>query len=202
MYSLILYFIIILNVYYRVILLFDSYLFCINLIWFKFRFFIFYFTESFIYIFLHNIIMNIRDNTDLDELKEIDKLLKEYKPYYTMYKKLLVVKNVKEGMSGGEAAEVVNVHRKTAENWVKSYNENGLDGLEPNYSNCGLECKLSDQQLMELKNLVLENPEKYDVKTVRKLIIKKYNVKYSYKQTWFILRRKLGLNYKGNKLVA
>lgn len=64
--------------------------------------------------------MNIKDNTCLDELKEIDELLKEYKPYYTMYRKLLVVKNVKEGMSRGEAAEVVNVHRKTAENWVKS----------------------------------------------------------------------------------
>ena len=45
--------------------------------------------------------MNIRDNTDLDELKEINELLKEYKPYYTMYKKLLVVKNVKEGMNRG-----------------------------------------------------------------------------------------------------
>lgn len=64
--------------------------------------------------------MNIKDNTCLDELKEIDELLKEYKPYYTMYRKLLVVKNVKEGMSRGEAAEVVNVHSKTAENWVKS----------------------------------------------------------------------------------
>ena len=64
--------------------------------------------------------MNIKDNTCLDELKEIDELLKEYKPYYTMYRKLLVVKNVKEGMSRGEAAKVVNVHRKTAENWVKS----------------------------------------------------------------------------------
>ena len=146
--------------------------------------------------------MDIRDNTDLNELKEINELLKEYKPYYTMYKKLLVVKNVKEGMSRGEAAEVVNVHRKTAENWVKSYNKNGLGGLESNYSNCGLNCKLSDQQLMELKNLVLENPEKYDVETVRNLIIEKYNIEYSHKQTWYILRRKLGLNYKKNKLVA
>ena len=49
---------------------------------------------------------------------------------------------------------------------------------------------------MELKYLVLENPEKYDVKTVRKLIIEKYNVNYSNKQIWFILRKKLGLNYK------
>ena len=68
---------------------------------FKFSFLFFYFTESFIYLFLHNIIMNIKDNADLDELKEIDELLKEYKPYYTMYRKLLVVKNVKEGMSRG-----------------------------------------------------------------------------------------------------
>ena len=73
--------------------------------------------------------MNIKDNTCLDELKEIDELLKEYKPYYTMYRKLLVVKNVKEGISRGESAEVINVNRKTAENWVKSYNKNGLDGL-------------------------------------------------------------------------
>ena len=63
-------------------------------------------------------------------------------------------------MSRGEAAGMVSVHRNTAENWVKSYNEDGLDGLEPNYSNCGLNCKLSDQQLMELKNSILKNPEK------------------------------------------
>ena len=88
------------------------------------------------------------------------------------------------------------VHRKTAENWVKSNNKNGLDGFESNYSNCGLNCKLSDQQLMELKNLVLKNPEKYDVETVRNIIIEKYNIEYSHKQTWYILRRKLGLNYK------
>ena len=145
--------------------------------------------------------MNINDNTCLDELKEIDELLKEYKPYYTMYRKLLVVKNVKEGMGRGEAAEVVNVHRKTAENWVKSYNKNGLDGLESNYSNCGLNCKLSDEQLSELKNLVVKEPGKYTVEDIRILIIKKYNIRYSKKQTWFILRRKLGLSYDGNKLV-
>ena len=117
--------------------------------------------------------MNINDNNELDELKEINKLLNEYKPYYNMYRRLLVVKNVKEGMSRGEAAKVVNVHMKTAENWVKLYDKNGLNGLEPNYSNCGSNCRLSDQQLLELKNLILKSPGKYDVKTVRKLIIKK-----------------------------
>ena len=141
-------------------------------------------------------------NNDFDDLKEINMLLKEYKSYYNMYRKLLVIKNVKEGMSRGDAAKVVNVHYKTAENWVKSYNENGLDSLEYNYSNCGLNCRLSDEQLVELKNLILKVPGEYDVESVRKLILKKYHVSYSYKQTWYIVRRKLGLNYKGNKLIS
>jgi transposase len=145
--------------------------------------------------------MNSKDNLNFDDLEEINMLLKEYKPFYNMYRKLLVIKNVKEGMNRGEAAEVVNVHRKTAENWVKSYNKNGLSGLESNYSNCGLNCRLSNQQLSELKNLVLENPGKYTVENIRILIMKRYNIKYSNKQTWYILRRKLSLNYDGNKLI-
>ena len=39
-------------------------------------------------------------------------------------------------------------------------------------------------------------------KTSYKSLAKKYNIEYSHKQTWYILRRKLGLNYKKNKLVA
>lgn len=138
---------------------------------------------------------------NLDDFKEIDSLLKEYKPFYNMYKRLLVIKNVKEGMSRSDAAKVVNVHYKTAENWVKLYNEKGLDGLWPDYSNCGLDCRLSDQQLDDLRELIAQSPGKYDVESIRKVIIKKYNIEYSYKQTWYILRRKLGLKYKGNKLI-
>ena len=145
--------------------------------------------------------MNTSDNLNFDDLEEINRLLKEYNPFYNMYRKLLVIKNVKEGMNRGEAAEVVNVHRKTAENWVKLYNKKRLSGLEPNYSNCGLNCRLSNQQLSELKNLVLENPGKYTVENIRILIMKRYNIKYSNKQTWYIVRRKLGLNYDGNKLI-
>ena len=138
---------------------------------------------------------------DLNELKEIDRLLDKYKYFYNMYRRLLVIKNVKDGMSRGDAANVVNVHRKTAENWVKLYNKNVLDGLEPDYSNCGLDCRLSDYQLEELRNLIVQSPGKYNVESIRLLIIKKYNVEYSYKQVWYILRRKLKLNYKGNKLI-
>ena len=106
-----------------------------------------------------------------------------------MYKKLLVIKSVKEGMTRGDAADLVNVHRKTAENWVKLYNMNGLDGLEPNYSNCGQICRLTDDQLTEIKNIILESPEQYDVESIKKLIKEQYNVEYSHKQTWQILTK-------------
>lgn len=141
-------------------------------------------------------------NDDTEELKEINKRLKIYKPYYNMYKKLLVIKSVKEGMTRGDAADLVNVHRKTAENWVKLYNMNGLDGLEPNYSNCGQTCRLTDDQLTEIKNIILESPEQYDVESIKKLIKEQYNVEYSHKQTWQILTKKLNLIIKSKKLIS
>lgn len=145
--------------------------------------------------------MNTKDNTDIMELKEIDALLKKYKPYYKMYQKLFVIKKVKEGMTRGEAAEAINVHVKTAENWVKAYNKNGLDSLETNYSNSGLRCKLSDEQLKDLKKTLKDSEIDYDTKMVKKLIKERYDVDYSRKQIWYILKHKLGFKYKGNKLI-
>ena len=145
--------------------------------------------------------MNTKDNRDIMELKEIDALLKKYKPYYKMYQKLFVIKNVKKGMTRGEAAEAMNVHVKTAENWVKAYNKNGLDSLETNYSNSGLRCKLSDEQLKDLKKTLKDSEIDYDTKMVKKLIKERYDVDYSRKQTWYILKHRLGFKYKGNKLI-
>ena len=145
--------------------------------------------------------MNTKDNTDIMELKEIDALLKKYKPYYKMYQKLFVIKKVKEGMTRGEAAEAINVHVKTAENWVKAYNKNGLNSLETNYSNSGLRCKLSNEQLKDLKKTLKDSEIDYDTKMVKKLIKERYDVDYSRKQTWYILKHKLGFKYKGNKLI-
>ena len=137
--------------------------------------------------------MTISDEFDSEEMKEIDKRLKEYKPYYNMYLRYLVIKMVMEGYTRGEAAEHANVHRKTAENWVKLYNKNGIDGLEPNYSNCGLNCRLSDDQLEELKDIILKSKNNYTIHKVKKLIKDKFDVDYTYKQTWVIVKDKLGI---------
>ena len=90
--------------------------------------------------------MKNSNKNNLKEIKEIEKELNKYRPHYKMFIRLSVVKLVKEGMSRGEAADTFNVHRKSAENWVKIYDKKGLSGLIPDYSNCGVESKLSDEQ--------------------------------------------------------
>ena len=146
--------------------------------------------------------MKSRVKFNLDDSKKINELLNGYKFGYTMFIRLSVVKMVIDGFTRGEAAEKFHVHRKTAENWVKLYNENGISGLEPDYSNCGLNCKLSDEQLIELKDVVLNSSNKYTINDVRIFIKDKYDVQYTYKQVWFILRKKLGLNLKNKKVIA
>ena len=90
----------------------------------------------------------------------------------------------------------INISRKTGERWVKQYNENGVDGLFSNYSNCGRKSYLNDQQLKELKKIITGNEEKYNLKDVRNLIEEKYGITYSEKQVWVITRQKLNLNYE------
>ena len=41
---------------------------------------------------------------------------------------------------------------------------NGSDGLFSNYSNCGRKSYLTDQQLKELKEIITDNDEKYNLK--------------------------------------
>ena len=144
---------------------------------------------------------NIMSKSNFDEIKELDKELNKYKHHYKMFIRLNVVKMVKQGYTRGEAADTFNVHRKSAEKWVKIYNENGISGLEPDYSNCGADSKLTDEQWEELKEIVTNPEEDYDVRRVKNLIEKKYGVKYSRKQIWFILRKKFQLEYDENSLI-
>ena len=139
--------------------------------------------------------------SNFDEIKELDKELNKYKHHYKMFIRLNVVNMVKQGYTRGEAADTFNVHRKSAEKWVKIYNENGISGLEPDYSNCGADSKLTDEQWEELKEIVTNPEEDYDVRRVKNLIEKKYGVKYSRKQIWFILRKKFQLEYDENSLI-
>ena len=60
--------------------------------------------------------------------------------------------------------------RKTVGNWVKAYDEQGIDDLIPDYSKCGTKSKLTYEQLLNLKNTLTDPNESYTLKDAKKLI--------------------------------
>jgi len=127
--------------------------------------------------------------------KNLNDLLKEHKDSYNIYRRVLLIKMVKKGETIKKASEIVAVSRKTGERWVKEYNEKGIDGLLPDYSNCGLESELTDEMLEILYYYITHSDEGYTIKDVQELIYGLFKIKFSYNHTWFIARKKLGLNY-------
>ena len=139
--------------------------------------------------------MKTLDKLEEDEIKLLEKYLKEYRQAHNIYMRILAVRMVKLGQSRTSVGEYIRKDRKTVGNWVKSYDEQGIDGLIPDYSKCGTKSKLTDEQLLELKNALTDPNESYTLKDAKKLIEMEFEVTYSYKQVWEIVRKKLGLNY-------
>ena len=79
---------------------------------------------------------------------------------------------------------------------VNNYDEEGLDGLKVDYSNCGAESRLTNEQLAILFEILTDPNEHYTIRDARNIIKDKFGVEYSIKQVWVITRKKLGLNYR------
>ena len=144
---------------------------------------------------IYNIMKNLEEYKD-EELKYLDKQLEKYKYGHKMYIRILAVKMVKKGHSRKEVGEVLRYSRKTIGRWYNKYEKNGIDGLKDDYSNNGAECRLSDEQLIELRQILVGSDERYNIKKAQRLIKEKYLVDYTYKQVWVITRIKLNLNYR------
>ena len=127
--------------------------------------------------------------------EELNDLLKEHKDSYNIYRRVLLIKMVKNGDTIKKSAEIIGVSRKTGERWVKEYNEKGIDGLLPDYSNCGLNSELTDEMLEILHYYIVNSDEGYTIKDVQNLIYSLFKINFSYNHTWFIARKKLGFNY-------
>lgn len=127
-------------------------------------------------------------------MKEMNKLISDLKIDVNLYKRLLFLKFLKNGASVTHASEFVGVNRGTGFRWIKLYNKKGLEGLMPKYGG-GRPSFLSNEQLKELKSILSDPEENYSIHEVQALIKEKYNVEYSYKQVWEIVRKKLALNY-------
>ena len=140
--------------------------------------------------------METIDELEKEEIKLLEKYLKEYRQANNIYMRILAVKMVKLGQSRTTVGEYLHKDRKTIGKWVNAYNDQGIDGLIPDYSKCGTKSKLTDEQLLELKNTLTDPNESYTIKDAKKLIELEFKVTYSDKQVWEIVRKRLGLNYR------
>jgi len=86
-------------------------------------------------------------------LREIARGLKDS----TVVRRLLAIAAVLEGHSRGDAAHLNGMQRQTLRDWVHRYNEHGVKGLMSRPSP-GRPPALSEAQMAELKQMVLEGP--------------------------------------------
>ena len=143
----------------------------------------------------------INEKLEKEEIEELEMELNNYLNDVKNYNRINSVLMVKEGETRKKVAKYAHVHENTVGDWVKKYNNGGIDALIPDYSNCGAESKLTENQLQELHTIICTSDKKFTVRDVWKLIIDKYGINYSMKQVWIITRKKMGLGYKKPFLV-
>jgi len=81
-------------------------------------------------------------------------------------RRLLALALVLEGRSRSEAAALNGMDRQTLRDWVHRYNAAGIDGLKSRPSP-GRASALTEEQMAELKALVIQGPDPEQDKVVR-----------------------------------
>lgn len=137
------------------------------------------------------------NNVEIEDylgIYEINEFLKDYKVQLRLYTRLIFIKLLRQHWTIKDATELLNVSERTGRNWLKRYNKEGLDGLIPSFGG-GRPSFMTDEQLNELYMILKDEKANYTITDVKKLIFDKFGINYTYKQVWFISRRKLGMNY-------
>ena len=127
--------------------------------------------------------MNVQDLT-----KQIKRLEKDT----MVLQRLFFIKHRYDGRSVEEAAKLVGASKNTGYLWQERWNEQGYDGLTPQFAG-GRPSNLAEKQKEDLRSL-LEKQDNWTTKDVQKLISKKFGVDYSMKQVRIILKG-FGMNY-------
>ena len=128
-------------------------------------------------------------------LDQIDDLLKEYRTDAEVHDRLLFIRGVKCGIKSKVIAEVLNKSPQICSKWLKNYNKYGLDGITSNRTNSGSKSKLDEEDLEKLRKILTQTGQYYTLEDARDIIYLLFGVKYSEKQTWVTVRKKLKLNY-------
>lgn len=127
--------------------------------------------------------------------EEFKKLFFKFKNDAHVYIRLVFIRSLLNGNTIQDSAKVLGINRSTGTEWLKRFNEEGVEGLKPHYNERGRKCKLSEEDLKKIEEAILEEDISYTIKDVQKFISKEFEIDYSYKQVWEITRIKLDLNY-------
>ena len=132
----------------------------------------------------------IKDHLSVQDLNSI---IKDSKIQSKVCKRVIFIKMLLQGSTIKEASKVVGVKRQTGSEWLKRYNNEGYDGLIPKFAG-GKPGKLSENQKIELKNILIDENSNYTITEVVKLIKELFDVEFSYKRVWTLVRIEFALN--------
>lgn len=124
--------------------------------------------------------------------EELNRKIKTEEKDVKILKRLYFIKFRYEGDSVERAAKKVGVTKRIGYIWQQRWNEKGYDGIIPRYAG-GRPSKLSPQQKKELEQL-LKQKMNWTTRDVKDLIFERFNVNYTLKQIYIILRC-LGMNF-------
>jgi putative transposase len=119
-------------------------------------------------------------------LEELNKMIKKEEKSVRVIERLYFIRFLYKGDRIKEACEKVEITEPTGYSWLKSWNEQGYDGLVPSFSG-GPKPKLSNDEKIELRRL-LEMKDAWTLREVRMLIRDKFRVDYSEMQVWRIMK--------------
>jgi putative transposase len=119
-------------------------------------------------------------------LEELNKMIKKEEKSVRVIERLYFIRFLYKGDRIKEACEKVEITEPTGYSWLKSWNEQGYDGLVPSFSG-GPKPKLSNDEKIELRRL-LEKKDAWTLREVRMLIRDKFRVDYSEMQVWRIMK--------------
>ncbi len=128
----------------------------------------------------------------LMSVEELNSRIKNIEKDVKILKRLYFIKFRYDGDSVERAAEKVGITKRIGYIWQERWNEKGYDGIIPRYAG-GRPSKLSQQQKNDLQQL-LKQKETWTTKEVRDQILEKFNVEYTLKQIYIILRD-MGMNF-------
>ena len=128
----------------------------------------------------------------LMSVEEVNRKIKTVEKDVKILKRLYFIKFRYDGDSVEKAAEKVGVTKRIGYIWQHRWNDKGYEGIIPRYAG-GRPSKLSQKQKNELEQL-LKQKENWTTKDVKNLVSEKFDVEYTIKLIYIILRD-MGMNF-------